>query len=107
MPPQRRSDDVDLTGGFRLDLKTAVLLLGLVFSWWDVKQQGKLQIATQEIRDQKNAEIAKVQNENNAKILADLSQRLNDIQAYMSNLKASLAAAGVADVDGRPIRRSP
>lgn len=30
-----RPSDVDLTGGFRLDLKTGVLLLGIAASWWN------------------------------------------------------------------------
>lgn len=34
-PAQHQSDFDFTTGGFRLDLKTVLLLGGLAFSWWD------------------------------------------------------------------------
>jgi len=39
--------DVDLTGGFRLDLKTGMLLLALGASWWN--QGNKIDAITQRL----------------------------------------------------------
>lgn len=96
MPPQRRATDVDLAGGFRLDLKTGVLLAALAAQWWDGRSQAREDRNLQALRDQHATER-----------LAEFSGQLEAITAYLSNLKASLAAAGVADVEGKPIRRTP
>lgn len=58
MPTAQRStpsrpSDVDLTGGFRLDLKTGILLLGLAASWWN--QGNKIDAIRQKIDDQETA----------------------------------------------------
>jgi len=95
-PPRRPATDVDLTGGFRLDLKTMVLLVALLAQWWDGRSQAREAAALQAIRDQHATER-----------MTEFSGRLEAITAYLSNLKASLAAAGVADIDGKPVRRSP
>lgn len=94
MPPHRRSTDIDLAGGFRLDLKTGLLLLALAAQWWDMRAQ-----------EDKRAEVQKIRDESAVAKMVEFNNRLVEIQAYLSNLKASLAAAGVADVDGKPIRR--
>lgn len=88
--------DVDLTGGFRIDLKTGVLLGALLLQWWDGTRRADTEARLQAARDGEQIRVT-----------GELNNRLVEIQAYMSNLKATLAAAGVADVDGRPIRRMP
>lgn len=91
MPKQ----DVDLVGGgFRIDLKTGLLLAALLGQWYDGRSQNQQAAALQAVRDQSTSEK-----------IVELNSRLVEIQAYLSNLKASLAAADVADVDGKPIRR--
>lgn len=93
--PHRRATDVDLSGGFRLDLKTGILLAALLAQWWDGRSQAREAAALQAVREEHATER-----------MAEFSQRLEAITAYLSNLKASLAAAGVADIEGKPLRRA-
>lgn len=105
MPYQRRSTDVDLAGGFRFDLKTGLLLAALLASWYDQRSQWREQAALQKLRDEHtNQQMAEFTAQTNQR-MTEFSGKLEAITAYLSNLKASLAAAGVADVDGKPIRR--
>lgn len=72
------------TGKFSLDLKTGLLLLALVFQWWDGRGQSEKQFAVME-----------VQNKGIQASLDDM-KRLQNLQQYdMSAVKIALAEKGI------------
>lgn len=83
-PMRLPTPDVDLTGGFRLDLKTVVLLIAIVGQWYDGRNQG-----------QRQAEIAKVQSEQLTASLLEV-KRVQTMQGYdLADIKVALAARGI------------
>lgn len=79
-----RSSDVDLAGGFRLDLKTGLLLGALLWSWWDQRGQADKRAAVEEVRSSTVSET-----------LGEL-KRLQAVQSYdISSIKLTLAENGI------------
>ncbi len=80
----RRLHDVDLAGGFRLDLKTGLLLGALLWSWWDQRGQADKRAAVEEVRSSSVSET-----------LSEL-KRLQAVQQYdISAIKLTLAENGI------------
>lgn len=79
------NNDFDLTsGGFRLDLKTGLLLVALAAQWWDNRAQADKQAAIQE-----------VQNKAVQDTLSEV-KRLQSVQQYdVSGIKIALAERGI------------
>ena len=76
--------DVDLTGGFRLDLKTGLLLLAIAGQWYDGRNQ-----------DQRQAEISRVQSEQLTSSLLEV-KRVQTMQGYdLADIRVALAARGI------------
>lgn len=81
---QVRKTDIDLTGGFRLDLKTGLVLLALAFQWWDGREQANRQAAIQEI-----------QNRSTTDALTEL-KRLTTTQQYsIETIRVAMAENGI------------
>lgn len=106
-PVLPKVSDVDLTGGFRLDLKTLSLILLLVGSWYtqtnkidslsarlDLQEQARIQIekARAETEDAK-IEVAKQQQRGFEASLAEMKQQLKITAGDVGELKV-LAASG-------------
>lgn len=81
MPPQK---EVDLTGFYRFDMKTIVLLLALAAQWWDGRAQANQEAALQQLRDEQTQATLK-----EMKALQNL-QRLD-----MESVRIALAEAGI------------
>lgn len=76
--------DIDLAGGFRLDLKTGVLLLALAAQWWDQRAQSE-----------RRAELEIMRSESVKESLTEVKQ-LQKVQQYdISAIKLALAEAGI------------
>lgn len=76
--------DVDLTGAYRMDLKTLAVLLALGAQWWDGRAQAQRQAELQQIRDTATRET-----------LAEM-KRLQQLQQYdVNNIILALAEAGI------------
>lgn len=94
-----RPSDVDLTtGGFRLDLKTGILLLGLAGSWWN--QGNKIDAIRQKIDDQEasRSKISQLAQDAAIKDQQATSASLSDLRAQVklmamdiTDLKTALA----------------
>lgn len=88
--------DIDLTTGrFRLDLKTALLLLGLAGSWWD--QTHKVDALTDRIQLQEEARVkveqAKKETEE-ARRQLDANER-QQLKEAINEVKAKVSLAGL------------
>lgn len=93
-----RPPDVDLTGGFRLDLKTGVLLLGLAASWYN--QGSKIDAVRQKVEDQETSrtKISQLAQEGAIKdqqattaALAELRGQVKLMAMDITDLKTALA----------------
>lgn len=76
--------DLDLTGFYRFDMKTIVLLLALGAQWWDSRAQADREAALQQLRDEQTQATLK-----EMKALQNL-QRLD-----MESVRIALAEAGI------------
>lgn len=100
-----RPSDVDLTGGFRLDLKTGVLLLGIAASWWnqgnridaintrlELEAKARVEVAAAE-RDAEKArsDLAAQQQKSLTDALAKLEGQLHLTALDVNDLKVSTA----------------
>lgn len=82
--PTMRIPDVDLAGGFRLDLRTGLLLVALLGQWYDSRNQ-----------DRRQAEIAKVQSDQLTASLLEV-KRVQTLQGYdLNDIKVALASRGI------------
>jgi Tfp pilus assembly protein PilO len=115
MPPPRRpaSPDVDLVaGGFRLDLKTVVLLGALLLAWFDTTQESKAQgeenraelaqLRT-EVQEQEKARVAvaaaqsesqQIKQDALVKALEELEKQLKMTSLDIADLRVSVAESG-------------
>lgn len=80
----RRPSDVDLTNGYRFDLKTLGLVGLLVASWYDQRNLAEKRAALQELRDGQVKE--QLQN----------VEAMGKLQQYdIGSIKLALAEAGI------------
>lgn len=84
MPRAAPPKEVDLTGFYRFDMKTIVLLLALGAQWWDSRAQANQEAALQRLRDEQTQATLK-----EMKALQNL-QRLD-----MESVRIALAEAGI------------
>lgn len=87
-PQLMKPNDVDLTGGFRLDLRTLALILALAASWWD--QKNNINAISQRIDLSEKARVAIEEAKNN---LAQEQQR--QFEQTLSKLEAQLKLTAI------------
>lgn len=80
----RRPSDVDLTGFYRFDAKTIVLLLALAAQWWDGRAQANQEAALQRLRDEQTQST-----------LREMRQLQNLQQIDLGDIRLALAEAGI------------
>lgn len=92
----RGPSDFDLAAGrFRFDLKTFLVLLALVGSWYDGRQQQREQAIQERADREKQSAIDQVQARQVTDTLAEV-KRLQTAQAYdISQIKVTLAENGI------------
>jgi hypothetical protein len=121
MPPRRPvappTRDVDLvTGGFRLDLKTMLLLGGLILAWYDSTQESKAQgeqnraeiaLLRTEVRVQDEARVAVAAAESNAQQVKQdaLVSALDELKAQLKLTSLDIADLRVAVAGGQANNR--
>ena len=103
-----RPSDVDLTGGFRLDLKTGLLLVALGMSWrdqsskidavntrLDLEAKGRAEVAAANREaDKARAELATQQQQALASSLAKLEGQLKVTSMDVGDLKVQVLSKG-------------
>jgi hypothetical protein len=96
--PTGLPSDVDLTGGFRLNLQTMVLLGGLLFSWWNVRaeiNQVRTEVtAREEARakiEQSQSEARKVERDALVSTLEELKAQLKLTSLDIADLRVAVA----------------
>lgn len=102
MPPRRPSPDVDLTGGFRLDLKTMILLLGLGASWWNVRAEVSQLRGEVTTREEARAQIEVAQAEARKAERDALVSALEELKAQLKLTSLDIADLRVAVAGGQP-----
>lgn len=109
MPPRRATpSDVDLTGGFRLDLKTGLLLVALGGSWYsqgskidsinqrlDLQDKARAEVtAALREAEKARAEVAAAQQKSLADALAKLEVQLKVTSMDVGDLRIQTAKGG-------------
>lgn len=82
--------DIDLTGGFRLDLKTLALVILLVGSWYTQTSKIDNLSARLDLQDQARAEVEKARKETEDAKLQLAAQQQRVFESALSELKAQL-----------------
>jgi multidrug resistance efflux pump len=85
-----RVQDIDLTGGFRLDLKTLALVILLVGSWYTQTSKIDNLSARLDLQDKARAEVEKARQETEDAKLQLAAQQQKVFEAALSELKAQL-----------------
>lgn len=82
--------DVDLTGGFRLDLKTLGLVILLVGSWYTQTSKIDNLSARLDLQEKARAEVEKARSETEDAKLALAAQQQRVFESSLQELKAQL-----------------
>lgn len=90
VPHLPRATDVDLTGGFRLDLKTLSLVILLVGSWYTQTNKIDNLSARLDLQEQARTEVEKARKETEDAELRLAAQQQRNFEAALSELKAQL-----------------
>lgn len=85
-----KATDIDLTGGFRLDLKTLGLVILLVGSWYTQTSKIDNLSARLDLQDKARAEVEKARRETDETKLQLQAQQQRVFEAALQELKAQL-----------------
>lgn len=85
-----RPSDIDLTGGFRLDLKTLGLVILLVGSWYTQSNKIDALGARLDLQDKARAEVELARKETEDAKLALAAQQQKVFEAALAEMKAQL-----------------
>lgn len=85
-----KPSDIDLTGGFRLDLKTLSLVILLVASWYNQTNKIDNLSARLDLQEQARTEVEKARKETEDAELRLAAQQQRNFEAALSELKAQL-----------------
>lgn len=88
--PMPKPSDIDLTGGFRLDLKTLSLVILLVASWYNQTNKIDNLSARLDLQEQARTEVEKARKETEDAELRLAAQQQRNFEAALSELKAQL-----------------
>lgn len=93
--------DVDLTGGFRLDLKTMILLGGLAASWWNVRGEVSQLRGEVTAREEARSKIEIAQAEARKAERDALVSTLEELKAQLKLTSLDIADLRVAVAGGQ------
>jgi sortase (surface protein transpeptidase) len=85
-----RPSDIDLTGGFRLDLKTLALVILLVASWYNQTSKIDNLSARLDLQEQARTEVEKARKETEDAELRLAAQQQRNFESALGELKAQL-----------------
>lgn len=85
-----KASDIDLTGGFRLDLKTLTLVILFVGNWYTQTNKIDNLSARLELQEQSRTEVEKARKETEDAELRLAAQQQRNFEAALSELKAQL-----------------